>query len=135
MRQLRRSGYFRDHPEKRSFSKPWARRNIQKYLFLTMQRRVNYKTGPQYALKLTYTEFLEEIGGKAPKRCPILGIRLFISPRARSDHLPTVDRIDNSRPYERGNVAIISRRANIIKNGGSAEEHRRIALWMARNKP
>ena len=65
-----------------------------------------------------------------PKRCPILGIELSFSLPPNSAGLPTVDRIDSSRPYEIGNIAIISWRANIIKNMGTAEEHRRIAEWM-----
>jgi len=48
----------------------------------------------------------------------------------KSDCLPTVDRIDSSKPYEIGNIAIISWKANIIKNSGTAEEHRRIADWI-----
>ena len=117
-------------------SKAWARSHVEKYLYFAMQRRQANKrarTGrdlAQLALKMTFDEFLQEIGGQAPTHCPVLGIELFISDDPRSSNLPTVDRIDASRPYERGNVAIISRRANVLKNDGFAEEHRRIADWM-----
>lgn len=131
MGEFRKSGYYDRNPGKRIFSKPWARKNPEKYLYLTMQRRRSGKGDrPKYRLTMTYDEFLIEIGGKMPRRCPVLGIRLFISPKERSDHIPTIDRIENERPYEKGNVAVISRRANIIKNGGTADEHRRIADWM-----
>lgn len=65
-----------------------------------------------------------------PTHCPVLGIELdWFSPR-KSENSPSFDRIDPSKGYVPGNVAIISWRANRIKNDGSAEEHRRIAEWM-----
>ena len=128
-----RRKYWRDYPDKRIFSKGWARTHMEKYLYLTMQRRKRRKgihASEQYHLKMTYDEFLAEIGGKVPTVCPVLGIPMYIANEDRSGHLPTVDRIDNSRPYERGNVAIISRRANVLKNDGTLEEHRKVLAWM-----
>jgi hypothetical protein len=79
---------------------------------------------------LTFDEFVKEIGGAVPTVCPVLGIPLTLVAPPNSDGLPTVDRIDSSKPYQVGNVAVISWRANIIKNMGTADEHRRIARWM-----
>lgn len=66
-----------------------------------------------------------------PDVCPVIGIP--ISYKLGRDNIPSVDRIDSNRPYEVGNIAIISYRANIIKSIGSANEHRRIAEWMELN--
>ena len=66
-----------------------------------------------------------------PDTCPVLGIP--ISYTLTRDNIPSVDRIDPNRPYEEGNIAIISYRANMIKSIGSAEEHRRISEWMKLN--
>lgn len=66
-----------------------------------------------------------------PDVCPVLGIP--ISYKLMRDNIPSVDRIDPNRPYEVGNIAIISYRANMIKSIGSANEHRRIAEWMELN--
>lgn len=66
-----------------------------------------------------------------PDTCPALGIP--ISYTLTRDNIPSVDRIDPNRPYEEGNIAIISYRANMIKSIGSAEEHRRISEWMELN--
>ncbi len=41
-----------------------------------------------------------------------------------------MDRKDNSRGYVHGNVVIMSLRANMLKNNGTAAEHRAIANWM-----
>lgn len=62
-----------------------------------------------------------------PTHCPILGIELNYSASYRSDDSPSFDRIDSSKGYVKGNVVIMSWRANRIKNDGTAEEHQRIA--------
>lgn len=62
-----------------------------------------------------------------PTHCPILGIELNYSASYRSDDSHSFDRIDSSKGYVKGNVAIMSWRANRIKNDGTAEEHQRIA--------
>jgi hypothetical protein len=46
------------------------------------------------------------------------------------DTSPSLDKINPELGYVPGNVAIISYRANRIKNNGTAEEHRLIADWM-----
>ena len=69
-----------------------------------------------------------------PDVCPIFGWKLEMkatgSKHKPNDFSPSVDRIDSAKGYVKGNVAIISYRANIIKNSGTIEEHRRIADWM-----
>lgn len=68
-----------------------------------------------------------------PEFCPALGIKLrYEAQRSRSaDDAPTIDRIDSSLGYVRGNVQILSRKANRIKNDGSPEEVMRVAVFMA----
>ena len=47
-----------------------------------------------------------------------------------TDTAPSIDRLNNAWAYEAGNVAIISRRANRVKNDSSAAELEQIAAWM-----
>lgn len=68
-----------------------------------------------------------------PALCPVLGIPIIRGQTKKTDNSPSLDRIDNTRGYVRGNVAVISDRANRIKNYGTADEHRRIADWMDAN--
>lgn len=65
-----------------------------------------------------------------PTHCPILNIELDYFNEIRSENSPSFDRIDPSKGYIKGNVAIVSWRANRIKNNGTAEEHRKIADFM-----
>jgi predicted DNA-binding protein YlxM (UPF0122 family) len=65
-----------------------------------------------------------------PKYCPVLGIELNYFAEKTEEASPSFDKVDPSKGYIEGNVAIISWRANRIKNDGSAEEHRKIALYI-----
>lgn len=67
--------------------------------------------------------------GEMPTYCPVFGT-LLDPIGINSWDGPSLDRLDSNKPYERGNVAIISRRANTIKNMGTAEQHEQIAVWM-----
>lgn len=64
-----------------------------------------------------------------PTHCPILGIPICVLSKSH-DHSATIDRVDNSRGYIRGNVAVISMRANQIKGNGTSEELRKVAQFM-----
>ena len=65
-----------------------------------------------------------------PEVCPVLGIPLRFATDARDAHSPSLDRIRPAEGYVRGNIAVISWRANNLKGDGSAEELRRIADWL-----
>ena len=67
-----------------------------------------------------------------PSTCPVLGVRIEIRSGGRgkgNPNSPSVDRIDNSKGYVKGNVKIISLRANLLKKDGSAEELRLVAKY------
>jgi hypothetical protein len=58
-----------------------------------------------------------------PKHCPYLGIeltRVHGNPFLKS--LPSIDRIDNQKGYIPGNIQVISKLANAMKNTASKEE-------------
>lgn len=67
-----------------------------------------------------------------PIVCPVLGIPIdYFSEAGRRDEAScSFDRIDNTLGYVKGNVRVISWRANRIKNDGTAEEHRKIAEYI-----
>lgn len=60
-----------------------------------------------------------------PEVCPLLGIPLFSSYREEGktiDHSFSIDRINPNKGYIKGNVWVISYKANRIKNDASLEE-------------
>lgn len=58
-----------------------------------------------------------------PEVCPVLGIPLKRSRQAYvKPNSPSLDRIDNSRGYIKGNVCVISHRANTLKSNATLEE-------------
>lgn len=65
-------------------------------------------------------------------RCPVLGIPLagVRATRWRTDGTPSLDRLNNAWGYIKGNVAVISWRANNIKSDATADELEQIATWM-----
>ena len=62
-----------------------------------------------------------------PETCPLLGIRLYKGSESVGPNSPTLDRIDSSQGYIKGNVWVISYRANTIKNDATIEELELIA--------
>lgn len=61
-----------------------------------------------------------------PELCPVFKIPMVqFTPFA-----PSLDRIDSSKGYIPGNVQVISRKANTMKNNATAEELRMFAEWV-----
>lgn len=58
--------------------------------------------------------------------CPILHEEFVVGTR----YAASLDRIDNNKPYERGNLQIISRKANAMKNDASTEELLLFSDWI-----
>jgi hypothetical protein len=83
--------------------------------------------GMEYAL--SYRDVLPLCGD----RCPALGISLDYGAKGQKGaraNSPTIDRLDNDRGYTPDNIAVISYRANSIKQAATAAEIRRVADWL-----
>lgn len=64
-------------------------------------------------------EDIIEVG--IPSICPVFGVPM----KGRYAH--SLDRIDSSKGYIKGNIQVISRRANTLKGDATAEELRKVA--------
>jgi len=67
-----------------------------------------------------------------PDVCPVLGIPLIARAGKFHDNSPSIDRIVPEKGYVKGNVQIMSYRANRIKCHASLDELRRIVAFMER---
>jgi len=65
-----------------------------------------------------------------PKFCPVLGIELGWGNKNQHDNSYSADRLDSNKGYVKGNVNIISEKANRIKSNATAEEIRKVADWL-----
>lgn len=103
---------------------------IENILYMSAQARAKKK-------KLEFSIKFEDVF--IPEYCPVLGIKIdkFLEDTSQSHESrassPSLDRIDSSKGYIKGNVAVISYRANILKGQGTAEQHRLIASWIRDN--
>lgn len=57
-----------------------------------------------------------------PEICPLLNIPLFVSDKKLGPNSPTIDRINNNKGYVKGNVLVISAKANTAKGSLSITE-------------
>jgi hypothetical protein len=63
--------------------------------------------------------------------CPIFGVELKRGSRqGPSDFAPSVDRIDNSKGYVKGNVQVLSNLANKMKANATPEQLLQFAEWV-----
>jgi hypothetical protein len=63
--------------------------------------------------------------------CPVFGVKLEygvgVGPKPLS---PSLDRIDSSKGYVKGNVQILSNKANVMKHNATPEELIQFAEWI-----
>lgn len=65
-----------------------------------------------------------------PEMCPILQVQL----KAGTRYAPSLDRFNPRLGYIKGNVWVISRKANVMKNDASFEELKEFARWVRKSK-
>lgn len=63
-----------------------------------------------------------------PERCPVFNKEFIIG--SNNNFSPSLDRIDNTKGYIKGNVQVISRKANTIKSNATPEEVMLVARFM-----
>jgi hypothetical protein len=99
------------------------------------QRRTNPEAYVWSAAKRRAKEFglpftIDKTDIIIPEVCPIFGLPLRINEGATGDDSISLDKIVPELGYVTGNIAVISRRANVMKSNGTSAEHRQIADWI-----
>lgn len=69
-----------------------------------------------------------------PDFCPVFNIKLKREDKNTWLNAPSIDRIDNTKGYIKGNVIVVSRRANILKKDATIEELIKMADFYKRYK-
>jgi len=110
----------------RLYGYEYSQKNPQKILLLSAKHRSIKKGEP-------FTISEEDI--HIPTTCPVLGIPIekVFSPsgkRGACEGSPSLDRIDNTKGYVKGNVQVISNKANSMKNSASPKQLLQFAFWV-----
>lgn len=123
--KLRKENYQQWAEEYRKDAREWRRKNPSQKLIQGAKERAEKHNLP-------FNISAEDV--PIPSICPVLGIPLTpnIGGRIASDNSPSIDRIIPEKGYVKGNVLVISYRANTIKNAGTIEEHLKIIEYMRR---
>lgn len=135
-----RKAYYKKHKKNiNKVSVAWRKKNKERVKLSTVKwRRDNpaaflWQNAKDRAKRkhVKFTISKEDI--VVPSVCPVLGIPiLFTSGKGMTDNSPSIDRLLPEAGYIKGNIAVISNRANRFKSNASAAEIRLLASWMER---
>lgn len=128
----------------------WRKRNREKsnasdrrWRLLHPERNEKYQNpekvllrAAQFRAKLRGVPFNLELGDiQIPEFCPVLGIKLESQNCRAAPNSPSVDRIIPRLGYVKGNVVVISWRANSLKRDATVEEIVRMGEFYAKFCP
>lgn len=123
-----RLAYLSSHPEKiREWQQNWYYNSPVKRLIAAAKRRAK-KRGVPFDLKPDDILPL-------PKKCPVLGIELVYGRTGhgrsmyRNAAAPSLDRVVNELGYVKGNVIVVSLRANLLKGQATISELQKVAAF------
>ena len=113
----RRKSYYYRHPEKMKERRLKENSNVVKRIHARIKSRAKRNNIP---FNLELCDIV------VPEYCPVLGIPIYsiCGGGTNQDTSPSVDRIDPSGGYVKGNVRVISNRANLLKSNATVEELR-----------
>lgn len=121
-RERSRDYYVANRDRVLARDKSFRSKNISRVLLNAARRRAK-KMGIPFDLAV------EDI--PIPKRCPVLGFPLVVNEGRSRHNSPTLDRIIPTLGYTRGNVVVVSHRANTIKSDASIHELELVARFYA----
>src|SRR3954469_17279117 len=120
----RQRKYLKDHPEKLAERRLKEKLRRLKDPRNSMVKSSWVRAGQQ---NLSHNITIEDI--IIPKFCPVLGIRIKKTLGKRTGHSPSLDRIIPKLGYVKGNIIVISWRANDLKKDASVEELQLLAKF------
>ena len=106
-------------------SKAWRDDNKDRLYFLSLKAR---------AIKKGLEFNLEEADVLSVDVCPVFGVNLVRSLLKPAWNSSSVDRIDNTKGYVKGNIQIMSYLANSMKRNATNEQLILFAEWVLKEK-
>lgn len=119
---MRQREYRKQHPEHvRARATRQYHSDPTRKLIMLARQRAN-KRGQDFGI--------DESDVVIPATCPVLGLPIVFGPGIPlHDNTPTIDRIRNEQGYVKGNVIVVSWRANRLKSNSTPKELRAIAQF------
>ena len=96
---------------------------VEHNLWMSAKRRAK-ASGLEFDLNL------EDI--QVPTHCPLLGVVMHTAQGVLSAYSPSLDRLDATKGYVKGNVWVISHRANTIKSNANLAELKLLVTNLAK---
>jgi hypothetical protein len=140
--------------DRREYYKEWRQKNADKvkeymdtkypdYAYHSAKyrekhpERVLWSLAKRRAKEKGFKFAIESVEIKIPTVCPILDIpitKVYTKGKKAgpTPNSPSIDRIDNTKGYIKGNVQVISHLANTMKANASPEQLMRFAEWILR---
>jgi len=101
-------------------------KNVDKYLHLVAGKRAK-KYGHEFDLDVADVV--------VPEVCPVFGTKLQRGDGRLQKASPSLDKIEPSKGYVRGNIQVIPLKANTMKQDATPEELRMFAKWVLKTFP
>lgn len=106
------SKYYKENKEKiNQYTSRWKKVHVEKAILSRAKSRAKIR---QLAFDLTLEDII------IPEKCPYL--QQTLDPFGPADFCPSIDRLDSTKGYIKGNVEIISFKANRMKNTATQDE-------------
>jgi len=100
----------------------WRENNHEKAILLRAKQRAKQK---EFEFNLEVVDIV------IPLKCPILDIEIIRNKKGGlKENSPSLDRIDNTKGYIKGNIMVISNKANTMKNNATPKELTKFARWI-----
>ena len=115
--------YYRTRKETfKAYRETWYTKNPTYVIWHNAKRRAK-EAG--YAFDIDWRDLT------IPDVCPVLGIPIVKGQKKSSDNSPSIDKVIPSLGYVKGNVRIISSRANRLKSDATLQELQALVRYLS----
>lgn len=108
--------YYQNRERELQLSKERYRNNIEKSLYLSAKKRAKEKNIP---FNIDVSDII------VPKKCPVFGFDLVIGTKDKQKS-PSLDRIIPEKGYVKGNIIVVSLKANTMKSNATIKEIKKL---------
>lgn len=115
---------LKDKSKTKDYLRAWKDKNREKNLYQLARHRA-LKKGIEFNIEISDIII--------PEICPILGLPIKKAIDGNRDLSPSLDRIDNDKGYIKGNIQVISFKANAMKLTADKSELINFANWVKKN--